>query len=415
MNDFVKKVSQKIAKLSDEQLERFIDSMNAEKNVLNSIMESLSTGLVIVDQQWCFLQSNKAADRLLPFKKRHAEAKSDSKIWDLLDEPLICEFLQSCAEKQQSNVKEEFSLEQEDKVRFITVGITSFVQDTKIAGSIITVDDITEKRQQEILLHRMESLASLTNLAASVAHEIKNPLGAISIHIQLLQKAIKKARNGDGMLPAEKFMENYLNVVTEEIDNLNKIVVEFLFAVRPVQATLVLAEPDALIEKFTAFFKPEYDAKSVRVELRLCKASPRLFLDEKLFREVIINLVQNALSAILERFPSQDGDDGAAFQQGQLVIESTVKEDKYLLTIADNGAGMDEKTAAKIFEPYYTTKVNGTGLGLTMVYKIIKEFRGNIDVKSVRGHGTAFTIQLPIPQAGTKLLEDRSSAKLLLD
>ena len=416
MNDFVKKVSQKVSKLSEEQLERFIEGMYTEKNVLNSIVESLATGLVIVDPQWNFLQANKAADRLLPFRKRHGETKNDAKIWDLLDEPQICAFLHSCAEKQQANVKEEFSLAQEDKVRFITLGITSFVQDSEIAGSIITVDDITEKRQQEILLHRMESLAGLTNLAASVAHEIKNPLGAISIHIQLLQKAVKKARNGDGLLPAEKFMENYLNVVTEEIDNLNKIVVDFLFAVRPVQANLILAEPDGLIEKFAAFFSAECHAKSVQVDLHLCKSAPRLFLDEKLFREVIINLVQNALSAILERFPVKDMPqaDHSGQQGGQLLVESTVKDDKYLLTIADNGAGMDEKTVSKIFEPYYTTKVDGTGLGLTMVYKIIKEFRGDIDVKSVLGHGTAFTIWLPIPQAGMKLLEDKGSAKLLL-
>ena len=81
------------------------------------------------------------------------------------------------------------------------------------------------------------------------------------------------------------------------------------------------------------------------------------------------------------------------------------------LTFADNGSGMDSDTSSHIFEPYYTTKANGTGLGLTTVYKIIKEFRGDIDVKSVLGHGTVFTIRLPVPQSDVKLLASRTSSE----
>ena len=275
MNDFVKKVSKKISKLSPEQLERFIYSVNAENDALDSIMESLSSGLLIVDGNFYCFKFNKAAERHLPFKVRLSEQKENTRIWDIIDDDNISSFLKSCASERKTNVSEEFSFTKDDKVHFVTVGIVPLVQkvwneegdafDTNISGSIITVEDITDKRQQEVLLHRMESLAGLTNLAASVAHEIKNPLGAISIHIQLLQKAIKKARSGDGQLPAPKFMENYLSVITEEIDNLNKIVVDFLFAVRPVQANFVLTEPDSLIRKFISFFKPEFSEKHVAV------------------------------------------------------------------------------------------------------------------------------------------------------
>lgn len=414
MNDFVKKVSSKITKLSKEQLERFIEDMSAQNDAINAIMDSLQTGLLIVDQQWNLLKANKAVDHLIPLKKRSSEIEPEkSKLWDVIDEEYMNNFFKECSSLQKYNVAEEFSIANDNNVRFISVEIMPFVMHQEIGGSIITIDDITEKRHQEILLHRMESLASLTNLAASVAHEIKNPLGAISIHIQLLQKSIKKARERDGMIPDEKFMENYLNVINEEIENLNKIVVDFLFAVRPVQASMVLADPDVLINKFADFFKAEFEQKKVRLELNLCENTPRLLIDEKLFREVIINLVQNALAAITEKFPVENYSDDESvqecvkFNKGHLFIESFVKDEKYILTISDNGIGIDEKKVSKIFEPYYTTKATGTGLGLTMVYKVIKEFRGDIDVKSVWGEGTVFTITLPVPRNGTMLLESK--------
>ena len=115
-----------------------------------------------------------------------------------------------------------------------------------------------------------------------------------------------------------------------------------------------------------------------------------------------MNISQNSLAALKSKYKS-DGEkrieSGAKF-----CISNTVHENKFIITIADNGCGMSEESLSKIFEPYYTTKANGTGLGMTMVYKIIKEFSGEIIVDSKEGEGTAFTITFPIPQKDTKLL-----------
>lgn len=421
MKDFVKNAYKKISKMTPEQVSDLMQSLIDEKENLSSIFESLSTGLLIVDTSWKLLHHNKAAERLLPFFSRPVDNDEES-VWSLINNPDIAGYLESCAVNQKSDVSEEFSISIGDTFRFVTVKIGSLVVRTnvdgrrvtnRIAGSIITVDDITQQRQSEILLHRMESLAGLTNLAASVAHEIKNPLGAISIHIQLLQKAVEKSRKGEGLLPEPKFMENYLGVINDEIDRLNKIVVDFLFAVRPVQANMQLANPDELIKKFSDFFTPEAESKNISIELDLCNCSPRLLIDEKLFREVIINLIQNASAAIesvvSDTIPSES-DEGNLSYQGKIRITSMVNNDKYLLCFSDNGTGMDETTSSRIFEPYYTTKATGTGLGLTTVYKIIKEFRGDIQVRSSLGKGTTFTISLPVPQKNIKLLADKNSA-----
>ncbi|MBR6081054.1 MAG: PAS domain-containing protein [Treponema sp.] len=416
MKDFVKNAYKKISKMTAEQVSDLMQSLISEKENLSSIFESLSTGLLIVDNSWHLLHHNKAAERLLPFSSRPIDGVEE-KIWTHVDNADIAKYLESSAENQRSDISEEFSISIGDTFRFVMIKIGSLVVRTsgdgnsvtnRVAGSIITVDDITQQRQSEILLHRMESLAGLTNLAASVAHEIKNPLGAISIHIQLLQKAVAKSRNGDGLLPDSKFMENYLSVINDEIDRLNKIVVDFLFAVRPVQANIQLSNPDVIIEKFVDFFKPEAESRNIRIDLDLCENTPRIFLDEKLFREVIINLMQNASAAIesiaSDTFSTDTGNHQNDFQ-GIIKISSMVNSEKYLLCFSDNGTGMDEATSSRIFEPYYTTKATGTGLGLTTVYKIIKEFRGDIQVRSSLGKGTTFTISLPVPQNGVKLLE----------
>ena len=266
------------------------------------------------------------------------------------------------------------------------------VQNKKLSGSIIKIDDITEKRNQETLLHRMENLASLTNLAASVAHEIKNPLGSISIYIQLLQKAVNKARNSDEKLPDEKFLENYLEIINQEIDRLNNIIVDFLFAVRPISAELIPENPVKLLNLYVEFFKPELEDKNINLKTAFLENSPKILLDEKLFKQVLINLVQNAIVAM------PDG--------GELFLSTRITGDKYLISVADTGIGMNSETVSRIFEPYFTTKATGTGLGLTMVYKVIKEFGGDIEVESYEGKGTIFTISLPIPQKEKHLLTE---------
>lgn len=396
MNEFVEKASEKVTKLSDEQVRRILNAAREENEVFESIMQSIPSGIVIVDKNWCIMRINRAAKRYMPFFHLH-QIKSEP-VWNLVADEDIANFISFCAQEQNTNAREEFSVVASDgKIRFIVVSIIPLVRKSRIAGSIIFADDVTSKRQKEILLHRMENLKSLTSLAASVAHEIKNPLGAISIHIQLLQRAIKKSREEDGLLPDESHMEKYLSVVTEEIENLNKIVMDFLFAVRPLKANMTLSDPDAIIEKAMSFFSPELESCGIEVSVSTGSRSVRILLDEKLFREVLVNIVQNAKAAVV----SEKKESG-----GKIIVKSLVKNDHYILTVADNGCGMDEITCSQIFEPYYTTKANGTGLGLTTVYKIIKEFQGDITVSSAPGKGTVFTIQIPVPQKETMLLEE---------
>ena len=417
MRDYVKRVSEMLPKLSQEQVKRVLNSIMTENEMLDSILESLSTGLIVVNRAWKILKLNKIAERYLSFVYYADETKGESLcIWECISEPEIAEFLKKCAEDDKMNVSEEFTTaDSSGSVRFLSVSVLSFVYDSEMLGSIIKIYDITEKRTQEVKLRRMENMASLTNLAAGMAHEIKNPLGAISIHIQLIQRAVKKKRGTDRMLPDKKLLEDHLDVVNEEIENLNRLVMDFLFAVRPVKAELTLSNPVKMLSAIVEFFAPEFNKSSVALELEAPKECPRLLVDEKLFREAIINLIQNAFAAIKERYEeccvAEENPVAARKMTGRIVISVTVKYDKVLITVEDNGTGMSKETSARIFEPYFTTKANGTGLGMTMVYKIIKEFSGEVQVKSELGKGTVFTLTVPVPQTNKKLIETNGEQK----
>ena len=400
MRGYVKRVSQKAGKLSIEQLRSLLDDMVSENENLYSILESLSAGLLIVDNNFILQQTNTLVESRLPFNIRTDDVKATSvPIWEILEDQDIARFFKNCKEKEITNCSDDFTtMTSGGTVRFLTITMTPLMHDGKLSGRIFLIMDITDTKNQEVLLHRMENMANLTNLAAGMAHEIKNPLGAISIHIQLIQKALKKARENQDILPEKKFVEDHIDVVNEEIEHLNKLVMDFLLAVRPVKATLELKNPETIIQNTVEFITPEFNKSDIQIEFTQSSLNKKILIDEKLFRDVMMNLAQNSLAAI-KSFRKSDG----IFK-----IRCYIKDNRYIIETSDNGCGMDSETLSKIFEPYYTTKANGTGLGMTMVYKIIKEFSGEILVDSEKDMGTKFTLVFPLPQKDKKLLTTES-------
>jgi signal transduction histidine kinase len=274
----------------------------------------------------------------------------------------------------------------------------------------VYIEDITEKRSREAQLRRAENLASLTTLAAGVAHEIKNPLGSLSIHIQLIQKAMDahkeiyyEARsehgqseasgaNGDEEDSRQYFsrLDKYIGVVNEEIDRLNRIVVDFLFAVRPMNMDFREGNINSLIEELSDFVRYELEESNINCVLELEKDLPRTGFDERYMKQALLNLIKNAQAAM------ENG--------GTLTIKTEFKDGQIDILVMDTGSGISDANLSKIFEPYFTTKETGSGLGLTLVFKIIREHRGEITVKSKEGQGTRFKITLPIPQKERRLI-----------
>ena len=269
-------------------------------------------------------------------------------------------------------------------MRILSVTIEPLVRQGHIQGNIVHAVDITDKRSREARLRRAESLASLTTLAAGVAHEIKNPLGSIGIHIQLIQKALAKED-----VDREKVL-GFVDVVNEEVDRLNRIVVDFLFAVRPVDVEPEPSDLNQIIRDLLDFLRFELKELNVATEAHLADELPELDLDQKFVKQALMNLVKNALAAM------PNG--------GTLSFSTERRGDEVLLRIMDTGEGISEENLGKIFEPYFTTKDFGSGIGLTLVYKVVKEHKGEISVVSQPGEGTTFSILFPIPQRVQHLL-----------
>lgn len=407
MSRYVERVIDMLPKLSSEEVKRVLMEVVSENSMLDSLIESFSTGLILVDKKWRILQLNKAAKRILRISPDE-EKYEDELLFNVIEEnEEISDWLKNIADTHRTNVREEFSSSSssDGSVRFLAVSVFSFVQKTEISGSIVKIEDITQQKAKAVLDRRLENMEGLTNLAAGMAHEIKNPLGAISIHIQLVQKAISKKRGGDGTLPDKKFLEEHLDIVNDEIEKLNDLVMDFLFAVRPVNAKLTLSDPEEILSSICDFVSPEFNKSHVLLKMELLKEKKRIMIDEKLFRQVIINIAQNAFYAVKAKFPGcTEENTNSQEMPGIVIFKTTIIEDNFVISISDNGIGMDSETVGRIFEPYFTTKANGTGLGMTMSYKIIKEFGGDIQVKSEKGTGSVFFISLPVPQTETKLL-----------
>jgi PAS domain S-box-containing protein len=366
------------------QIRSLLGDVAAETELLEMVMESMSDGVVVTDRENRILLVNKSAERMLPFG---SEDLAERVLWETIQDREIAAFFEHHLQGLDKVIDREFTLG-EGAARTLSLNVMPLVREGAIQGNVIHIEDVTEKRAREARLRRAESLASLTTLTAGVAHEIKNPLASIAIHLELIRKAIEGRRN----VPSKRVAEN-LAVIKEEVERLNRIVVDFLFAVRPMNAELAPEDLNRLVRELMDFMRFELERAGITVELELLEPCPLIGLDEKYMKQALLNIVKNAISAMP--------------QGGTLRIATLRKASMLVLTVSDTGVGIPEENLAKIFEPYFTTREFGAGLGLTLVYKIVKEHLGDIAVSSKVGQGTTFTLSFPIPQKEKRLIDYR--------
>ena len=388
MSRFLQRALDKLDRMDRVQVRQLLGDAAAETELLEMVMESMSDGVLVTDRENRILLVNKSAERMLPFSPGEL---AERVLWECIQDKEIAAFFRRSLVGLDKVVDREFTLS-EGFVRTLALSVMPLVRAGSIQGNVIHIEDITEKRVKEARLRRAESLAALTTLTAGVAHEIKNPLASIGIHIELIRKTL----SGRKSVSARQVAEN-LEVIKEEVERLNRIVVDFLFAVRPLNTELILDEPNRLVRELLEFLRFELEQAGIRVELALLEPSPLIRLDEKYLKQALLNIIKNAISAMP--------------QGGTLRIESQRKGASLQLKVSDEGVGIPEGNLDKIFEPYFTTKEFGSGLGLTLVYKIVKEHLGEIAVSSQVGSGTTFTLSFPIPQKEKRLIGYREEPR----
>ena len=383
MRRFVQRALKKLSKLTEEQIYDLIMTLSRENEKLEVVLDSMNEAVIVADRSHKIILINKPAERLLTVAMN--EIQPELPAWTCIRDPHIAAFVMDMLQQQETVQDREFAMEDGGSIRTLSCSIVPLVQNGHIEGSIIAAEDVTERKMRESRLRRFESLASLTTLAAGVAHEIKNPLGSIGIHMQLIEKSIRKIERSDS-----DQLNKYITVVNEEVDRLNKIVVDFLFAVRPMDVQPLDCCLGKIVSELLEFVQYELKQNRIEVQTEIPDKLPMLQLDERYIKQAVLNIVKNAISAMP--------------QGGVLTVTIENKRDDVLLHISDTGVGIDPAIQNRIFEPYFTTKDFGSGLGLTLVYKICKEHMAEVSVHSTIDEGSRFTIQFPVPQRNRHLL-----------
>jgi signal transduction histidine kinase len=274
----------------------------------------------------------------------------------------------------------------------------------------LILHDATETRQKTFAAIESERIQALTLLAASVAHEIGTPLNSLHIHLQLLEREVKKLTQfaagpkPGGMLRARgrgatlvnerevlQRLDKYLGVAKGEITRLDYIITQFLQAIRPSQPQMKLASLNDVVETTVDLLHPELNNRGITVKQRLSKRLSVVPHDPVQMKQVLVNLVKNAMQAMTNG--------------GLLTLATGETSESVWVEVADTGGGIPQEQINRIFEPFYTTKKKGSGVGLMIVQRIVRDHNGRIELESHVGEGTTFRIYLPLQQRPPRLLE----------
>lgn len=239
-------------------------------------------------------------------------------------------------------------------------------------GGVLCFRDVTEEKKFQREIIQSEKLAVVGQLAAAMAHEIRNPLTSIKGFLQLLHRLKTMEQEGE--------IKEYTRIMVEEVDRMEKIIRDFLLMTKPSDVIRETISLDTVIERVLVLVQNQAILRNIQVNTELCELPPVLMHKEAI-QQVVLNLMQNALEAM---------------NVGGTLTVRTEEEDKYvMLRVIDTGIGMTDEEIQNLGSPFYSTKTEGTGLGLTVSSKIIKEHRGQLEVQSEKGVGTTITIRLP--------------------
>lgn len=354
-------------------------TLNEMKIYTSKLLETMDNAVISVDNNGIIKTFNLKSEEIFGKKRKEVLNKDCQEVLNLNVEG-ECIFKKCLLTRK--NIDQEIILEEKGLKKKILEVNSSFLTGEvgDITGMVVVIRDITEIKNLNEEVARHKRLASLGKLSAGIAHEIRNPLSSIRGLAQFVYNSFSKTDE----------RKEDLNTIIQEVDRLNKLVVQVLDYAKLKELNLTSFSLNNLVNKIVVLFKQEIKNKQIIFYLELSSDISLIEADKDQIRQILMNVVINAIQAIPEK-----GKIKIKTEKDLLRGEPAVK-----LVIEDNGIGIAEKDLNQIFDPFFSTKEQGSGLGLSIVYKLVEGHQGEIKVESKEGEGTKFIIFLP--QKGVK-------------
>ncbi|HOJ50213.1 MAG TPA: ATP-binding protein [Spirochaetota bacterium] len=374
-----KKFIERVDKIDTEQIKIFLNDFYCNISNFLRVLDFNNEGFIIFDTEGIVKYANITAAEVLKFET--PEELIDKSIQEVIYNKDIKYYLINKIKKQEPIIEEEHIMGV-PHIRVMRTNLIPIRDNTnKVILFLFRFVDITRKKMEEIKNRRQDNIESMKHLASGLAHEIKNPLASITIHLDLILRYISKLEIEN----IKKDIYEIVNILKDEVQRLNSIVQDFLSSIRPISLDLTKVDIIELIKDVIKFLSYELEEKKITIEFSPEDNLPPVLGDQKYLRVVFLNLIKNAMEAF----------DNVKRDKKLITIKMFENHPYIEIIIKDNGKGIEPKNIEKIFTPYFTTKETGNGIGLTLVHKIISEHHGNIRVESEVNVGTTFYIILP--------------------
>src|SRR6266446_2409318 len=400
---FVEKLIGRLGKIGPEEVQNYFLRLAQEKGFLETVFNSIQEGIIVTDSKGRITYLNDAACQLFGLEAEDSLGKRlDERVrgldWNALSrEGAVSRDMEIFYPTNRfiNFYSVPLVIERQDFVAGDAVpgpGSATAATGERVGHAII-LRDITESRRTEQQTIESERLNALTLLAAGVAHEIGNPLNSLNIHLQLIER---EARKLDGAKGSE--LQESVEVSRAEVHRLDSIITQFLRAIRPTHPQLRPENINAIVEEAVRFLAPEIKDRDIVVEQELRSDLPLLELDRDQMKQAFYNVIKNSFEAMKAR--------------GILRIRTDKDDSHVIIRFTDTGGGMTPGNLSRVFEPYFTTKTSGTGLGLLIVRRIVREHGGELSIESSEGKGLTVTIRLPLVDRRVRLLEAGDSKSI---
>lgn len=372
-SEFLDRVVSRIDKLDRKSLQNYIVELLRQTKFLARLLDELPHALMVIDSKKGIAYANRRMVRL--FDISEPALRKGSLEQAIPDQPLARLISESLDHK-----KEIFDQEFETilpRPMILRSNLFFLENPEEPAAAVLSLANVTQSEMNIRERFKLENWESMLGLAAGIAHEIGNPLNSLAIHLKLLSRTSEKLPHRE-----RKQVETSLRVMEDETRRLDQIVRNFLKATRRKPLRFELGQVNELISKTLALMKPELRESKIRVEGDLDNKMPPFLFDPERMQQVFVNVIKNAIHAMPKG--------------GILEIQSESRGKLCLIRFRDSGVGIPEESIHKIFDAYYTTREEGSGLGLMIVHQIIREHSGRMEVSSKPNFGTTFTVILPV-------------------